>query len=329
MPIEKIKFNFFVIFSSIIILLISLNVKADRVVISNEGSDNITIIDLNSYEILNTIESGDRPRDMHYIPGTNHLLVAASEDDTINVIDMKTLKMIGNLETGDDPEIFDISPDGKVAVVSNEDDNEATVIDIQTGKIIRVIEDVGIEPEGVNFTPDGKLVFITSEGTNTIIIIDPWIGEIIEEVLVGNRPRRGAFAKNGEEYWVTNELGGTVSVIDTNTFSIKHTINFERKGIRSSEITPVDFAMSNDGNLAYITLGRSKHVAVVNTNNYEVIDYILAGSRVWGAAITKDDKILIVTNGQSDDISIIDTDKRASIKSIAVGITPHTVRIIE
>ena len=172
-------------------------------------------------------------------------------------------------------------------------------------------------------------MFITSEGTNTIIIIDPWIGEIIEEVLVGNRPRRGAFAKNGEEYWVTNELGGTVSVIDTNTFSIKHTINFERKGIRSSEITPVDFAMSNDGNLAYITLGRSKHVAVVNTNNYEVIDYILAGSRVWGAAITKDDKILIVTNGQSDDISIIDTDKRASIKSIAVGITPHTVRIIE
>ena len=117
MQIKKLKFNFFVIFSSLLISLISLNAQADRAVISNEGSDNITIIDLNTYEILNTIESGDRPRDMHYIPGTNHLLVAASEDDTINVIDMKTLKMIGNLETGDDPEIFDISPDGKVAGV--------------------------------------------------------------------------------------------------------------------------------------------------------------------------------------------------------------------
>ena len=329
MILQIIKPNFIIIFISVLILLTSANVKADRVVISNEASDDITIIDLNTYEILNTIEGGNRPRDMHYISGTNSLLVAASEDDTINVIDMKTLKIIGNLETGDDPEIFDISPDGKVAVVSNEDDNEATVIDIKTGKIIRVIEDVGIEPEGVNFTPDGKYVFITSEGTNTIIIIDPWKGKIVEEVLVGNRPRRGAFNKNGEEYWVTNELGGTVSVIDTNTFLIKHTINFEKKGIRSSEITPVDFAMSNNGNLAYITLGRSKHVAVVNTNNYEVIDYILAGSRVWGAAITADDKTLIVTNGQSDDISIIDTDKRASIKSIAVGRTPHTVRIIE
>ena len=227
------------------------------------------------------------------------------------------------------PEIFDISPNGKIAVVSNEDDNAATVIDVNTGKIIRVIEDVGIEPEGVNFSPDGKLVYITSEGTNTVLIIDPWAGKVIEEVLVGNRPRRGAFTKNGQEYWVTNELGGTVSVIDTNSFKVIHNIEFEKKGIRSTEITPVDFAMSNDGSLAYITLGRSKHVAVVQTENYEVIDYILAGSRVWGAAISSDDKTLIVTNGNSDDISIIDTDKRASIKSIAVGRTPHTVRIID
>ena len=128
---------------------------------------------------------------MHYLKEQGHLLVAASEDDIINIIDVNSLKIIGTLETGDDPEIFDISPDGNIAVVSNEDDNEATVIDIKTRKILRVIEDVGIEPEGVTFSPDGKLVFITSEVTNTVIIIDPWKGEIIEEVLVGNRPRRG------------------------------------------------------------------------------------------------------------------------------------------
>ena len=310
-------------------LIISFSTHAETILISNEGSDNITVIDLKTYEIIATIDSGNRPRDMHYVAKSNSLLVAASEDDTINIIDMNTLKIIGNLETGDDPEIFDISPNGQIAVVSNEDDNEATVIDVKTGKIIRVIEDVGIEPEGVNFSPDGKLVFITSEGTNTVIIIDPIKGKIIEEILVGNRPRRGAFTKNGEEYWVTNELGGTVSVINTNSFEVIHTIKFVKKGIRSTEITPVDFAMSNDGNLAYITLGRSKHVAVVQTDTYKVIDYILAGSRVWGAAITSDDKTLIVTNGNSDDISIIDTKKRASIKSIAVGRTPHTVRIIE
>ena len=58
-------------------------------------------------------------------------------------------------------------------------------------------------------------------------------------------------------------------------------------------------------------------------------DYILAGARGWGAAITKDDKFLIVTNGNNDNISIIDTKKNAAIKSISVGRTPHTVRILE
>ena len=39
---------------------------------------------------------------------------------------------------------------------------------------------------------------------------------------------------------------------------------------------------------------------------YEIKKYILAGNRVWGADITADEKELIVTNGNSDDISIID-----------------------
>ena len=305
------------------------NVLAGYIFISNEGSDNITVIDLDTHKILANIESGKRPRDMKIIPEKNQLLVAASEDDRINIINYKSYEIVGHIETGDDPEIFDISPNGKIIVVSNEDDNEATIIDSSTGKIIRVVEDVGIEPEGVTFSPDGTLVYVTSEGTNTVIIIDPWKGVIIDEILVGNRPRRGAFVKNGKEYWVTNELGGSVSVIDTSTHKVIDKIEFYIKGIRDSEITPVDFAISHDQKLAYITLGRSKHVAVVEVDTHEVKDYILAGARVWGAAITKNDKFLIVTNGNNDNISIIDTEKNAAIKSISVGRTPHTVRIVE
>ena len=34
--------------------------------------------------------------------------------------------------------------------------------------------------------------------------------KIVNEILVGNRPRRGLFVNNGKEYWVSNELSGTV-----------------------------------------------------------------------------------------------------------------------
>ena len=55
----------------------------------------------------------------------------------------------------------------------------------------------------------------------------------------------------------------------------------------------------------------------------------MVGSRVWGAALTKNDKELIVTNGNSDDISIIDLKKLVTIASIPVGKTPHTVRVLK
>ena len=144
---------------------------------------------------------------------------------------------------------------------------------------------------------------------------------------MGNRPRRGIFVNNGTEYWVSNELSGTVSVIDTFKQEIRKTINFSVDGIRDQQITPVDFAYAVKKNLVFVTLGNANHVAAVDATSYEIKKYILAGKRVWGADISTDEKELIVTNGNSDDISIIDLERFVTVKDIPIGKTPHTVRI--
>lgn len=306
---------------------VALPAHCGEIYVSNEGNDTVVVLDSDSLEIQHVIETGGRPRDMRFSPDGSELLIAASEADRIEVLDLETKTITGYIDTGDDPELFDIDPSGEILVVSNEDDAEATVIDIASGTIRTVIEDVGIEPEGVTFTPDGKRVFVTAEATNTIAVIDPWEGVILADILVGNRPRRGTFTPDGREYWVTNELGGTVSVIDSETLQVSHTISFEKKGLREADITPVDLVMTKDGTTAFVTLGRAWHVARVDVATRTVEAYILAGSRVWGAALTADDSILVVTNGASDDISVIDTEANRAVRSVAVGRTPHTVRI--
>ena len=82
-------------------------------------------------------------------------------------------------------------------------------------------------------------------------------------------------------------------------------------------------------NIVFVTLGNLSHVAAVDASTYEVKKYILAGKRVWGADITSDEKELVVTNGNSDDISIIDLNKFITTSAIPVGKTPHSVRIIK
>ena len=308
-------------------LAINSFVNAEYIFVSNENSDTIAVLDLNTKELIKTIQTGGRPRDLKFNKDFSRLYAVVSEENHILEIDTKKIEIVRTINTGDDPEIFDIDVENKIIAVSNEDDNELTIIDLETKKIVESIKDVGVEPEGVNFTPDGKLVYVTSEGTSSILIIDPWKRKILNEILVGNRPRRGIFVNNGTEYWVSNELSGTVSVIDTFKQEIKKTINFSVDGIRDQQITPVDFAYAVKKNLVFVTLGNANHVAAVDATSYEIKKYILAGKRVWGADISTDEKELIVTNGNSDDISIIDVERFVTVKDIPVGKTPHTVRI--
>ena len=75
---------------------ISINsLSAKMVFVSNEGSDTITIIDSNKLEIIKTISTGGRPRDMRISPDKRFLYVATSEANHIEVLDIESLKIIG------------------------------------------------------------------------------------------------------------------------------------------------------------------------------------------------------------------------------------------
>ncbi len=55
--------------------------------------------------------------------------------------------------------------------------------------------------------------------------------------------------------------------------------------------------------------------------------YLLVGQRVWQLAFTPDEKYLISTNGNSNDVSIIEVAKQEVIKSIQVGRLPWGVTV--
>jgi YVTN family beta-propeller protein len=183
--------------------------------------------------------------------------------------------------------------------------------------------EVGEEPEGVLTSIDGKTVYVTSEVANTVHAVDTSNWELKANIVVGKRPRRFAMTPDQQELWVTSELDSSISIIDTSTLKIKDVIKFAPKGFRAEDVTPVGISMTADGKTAYVTMGRANRVAVVSTKGREIEDYILVGERAWNAALNKDESLLLVVNGLSDDLSIIDTKKRKVIKSVPVGRVPY------
>ncbi|WP_273454053.1 beta-propeller fold lactonase family protein, partial [Nevskia ramosa] len=172
-------------------------------------------------------------------------------------------------------------------------------------------------------------VYATSEVANTVHVIDVATKAIKANISVGNRPRRFALTADGAQLWVSNELSGTLSIIDTKTNAVIGEIKFEPKGFRAEDITPVGILMTKDGSTAYVTMGSANHIAKVDVKSRAVKGYLLTGGRPWGIALSKDEKTLYVTNGQSDDMAVIDTDSFKVTKAVPAGRVPYTVGILE
>lgn len=158
--------------------------------------------------------------------------------------------------------------------------------------------------------------------------IDTQTQSIVANTLVDQRPRDAEFSLDDSELWVSSEIGGTVSVIDTESKEIEHIITFEIPGISKDRIQPVGMELTSDGKTAFIALGPSNHVAVVDRQTLSVTDYILVGRRVWHMALTPEEDMLYTTNGVSGDVTLIDVAHRKALKSIKVGRYPWGVAIL-
>jgi PQQ-dependent catabolism-associated beta-propeller protein len=296
------------------------------VFVSNERSNDIAVIDPDKDDqIVKRIATAGRPRDMSFNQDHSRLFVACGDDDLIQVIDVAKLAVIDSIPTGPSPEMFEVSHDDKLIYVSNEENSTVQVIDVAS-KTIQFEIATGAEPEGIALSTDGKTLYATSEVADMVHVIDAEAGVVTDNVLVGTRPRR-FIQPDDNEIWVSNELSGSVSIIDLMTLEIVQTVEFLPPGFRQDDVTPVGMTMTHDGKTAVVGLGRANHIAFVDIASREIEGYLLVGSRAWGVDLTADDKTLYVANGLSDDVSVIDMASRTNVRTFAVGRTPHSVLV--
>jgi PQQ-dependent catabolism-associated beta-propeller protein len=295
--------------------------------VSSEKDQALTLIDLATLSVKGTIPTCKRGRHVQLTPD-GKIMVACTDSNVADVIDPATGKSLRRIPLGDEPEAFDISPDGKTIYVSNEDEGEASFVDALTGKTLKSIK-VGKEPEGVKVSADGKTLYVTSEVASLVHVIDVASAKVVKNVKVGKRPRRMALTPDGKELWVTNELDASVSIVNTADHSVAGTLKFQVKGARAEDITPVGIAMTRDGKLAFVALGKANHVAFVDVPARKVTDLVLVGKRPWNVTLDKAESRLYVVNGLSDDVTVVDVKGAKPIKSVPVGRVPYGLVVIE
>lgn len=336
--------------SILVLTLLGLGLSAQEAVlaqdgylvyVTNEDSNDLSVIDPADNEVIATIAVGKRPRGVRVSPDGRFVLTALSgspkcpptmpdeeceamgvdrSQDGIAMIDAAARRLTRVLPSGSDPEQFDIHPSGERLFVSNEDTGTASFIDVASGQVTRTVA-VGREPEGVKASPDGDVVAVTSESEHDITIIDTQSGEVMHRVEIGLRPRDVIFTPDGSQALVSSELGRLVAVVDTSDWTITQHIAI------SPTALPMGLAISSDASTLYVANGREGTVSRVDLGRSAVTGTVMVGARPWGIALSPDGTRLYSANGPSNDVAVVDTRNLRVITKIAVGASPWGVAI--
>ncbi len=303
--------------------------RAPLLIVTNEGSADVMVLDADSGEVLAVMRFAERPRGVQTTSDGRRAWIALSDEspteqrdgDAIVELDLVKGRVVARHIGGSDPEQFAISDDARLLVASNEDAGTATLLDLRPrGRSLSMV--VGIEPEGVALSPDARWAYVTAETSNTVSVIDTRSERVVASFLVDERPRAAAFAPDGKRAYVSNEISGTLSVIDVATHSVQHSVQ-----LASGRAKPVGVVVSPDSRWVFVANGHAHSVSVVDAQSLREVHVIDVERRPWGLAMSGDGARLYVANGGSNSVSVIDTRRNAVIATYPVGSRPWGVAV--
>jgi large repetitive protein len=284
----------------------------------NQGSDSITIIDLDTHAILGERSVGDRPVNVILSPDLHYAFVANSGDDTISWLDSSSVDTIDVFEVADRPYGLEVTPDGANLLVTHLLSGSVTVIPLENPEAITTIEtwaNIAPAPAAI-VNASGTRAYLPQtmahgQGLNTqfdnsvfpkvsVIDLENNVHLTSEHISLPETdqpvglPWDATLARDDSELWVVNSGSNDVSVIN---------ISNPQRSVRAAHIVvgdnPRGIVISPDGTHAYVNNTLSGTISVIDAQTYTVINEIstttiplppllLNGKRLFFSSATED-----------------------------------------
>ncbi|HUG72931.1 MAG TPA: cytochrome D1 domain-containing protein [Steroidobacteraceae bacterium] len=319
-----------------------LEIGGYRVLVTNERSGDLSVIDGPTRKVIATLPLGKRPRGLKISPDHKLLYVALSGSpiappgtdestlppadkgaDGIGVVDLESLQLVTVLRGVSDPEQLAVNADGTKLYIASEDTGQAVVMNAVSGAVLATMP-VGGEPEGVTLSPDGRWVYMSSEEDHQIAVIDTQTDKVVATLDVGLRPRFTEFSDDGALAFISAENDGTVTVADARTHKVLRTWKLEGGDL----VRPVGMTVSHDGKLLYTVTGRGQTLVAIEVATGKQVASVEVGPRPWGVAVSPDGQTLFTANGGSNDVSVVDAASMQITSKIPVGGSPWGLVIL-
>ncbi|WP_227470183.1 cytochrome D1 domain-containing protein [Massilia sp. YMA4] len=174
---------------------IAFDAKSSMAFITQQGSDQVSAIDLATQTVKWTIPVGKLPAGIAMTPDDKYLLVGIMGSDYVEVIDWRTRKTVKRIKAGAGTHNFRAQGDNRYTYVSNRVSNSINIIDQKTLENVGQINVPG-GPDCMEITADGKTMWVTLRWIKKVAVIDLPTRKVVKYIPVGRSPHGVFFANS-------------------------------------------------------------------------------------------------------------------------------------
>jgi YVTN family beta-propeller protein len=292
-----------------------------RVYVPNETSNDVAIIDPQTFEVVARLNAGFAPEHISPDWDFSKLYVSNMNGASLTVIDPVTEQVTETMEVPFPYNLF-FTPDGSKAIVVADylgadmvADNGLYFYDRVSWELLKFVQ---VPWPGVNhldFTADGRYLLVTCESAGAVVKIDTVEMEITGVVEVGGSPLDIRLDPDSDVFYVANQGTHGVDVIDPETMTA---VGFIPAGNGAHA-----FAFSRDVTRLFLTNRLGNSIDVIDLDSRTIVDSWPAGGSPDMATVSPDGSQLWVSNRFHGTVNVFDPETGEILATIPTGGNPH------
>ena len=251
------------------------------------------------------IYAADRPgrlsRTVEGMP--SRIYVPNTESNTVTVIDPTNYTVIDTFKVGRLPQHVTPSYDMTTLWVLNDMSSTLTEIDPTTGKKGRTVP--VDDPYNMYYTPDGQFAIVVAEQRERLMFRDAKTMQLKNSLAM---PCKGVdhmdFSADGRYLIASCEFGHRIIKVDVASQTLVGSLKL------GPGTMPQDVKLSPDGQVFYVADMMADGVHLVDGENMTTIGFLPTGKGAHGLYVSRDSKVLYVSNRGEGSVSVVDLQTR-------------------
>jgi YVTN family beta-propeller protein len=279
--------------------------------ITNQGSHDVSVIDLATQQVVATVPVGRSPAGVVASSRAGQVFVSNPDSKTISVIDMRSQRVVNTLPAGEGPVGIDASTDGRWLLVADWYGQRLLAWDLHAAGSAPKAIAVGRAPAGVA-AQDGAVAFVAERDDDSVAVVDLPAGRVRARVKVGQHPFALLHDAARRQLYVLNVLSNDVSVVSTQDLDHPAVLATVKVGK-----APYGAALADGGRLLYITNQHADSVSVIDAGTLQPLRTLPGFGYPEGVAAFGD-KVYVV-NWMDDNVRVLDAASGRALHTIATG----------